>query len=148
MRAAPTPLSELRPDVPAPVEAVIARAMQKNPEARYQDAAEMARDIAQCRAVAGRSRSAAASSSSSSSASGSMDFFASTLAADSTQLIDRPPEGLGISPLFDSTAGLQRLLNAETEPPPAKPPRVRLGWLAWAAAYTLAGVGAIAIAFG
>jgi serine/threonine-protein kinase len=143
MRGQPTPLTELRPDVPPLVEQVIARAMQKNPLARYQDAAEMARDIVQCRAVVGRSRPAA-----SGAGQGPADPFAATLAADATQLIERPPEGLGISPLFDSTAGLQRLLNAEADPAPPRPPRVRLGWLAWAAAYLVAGIGAIAIAFG
>ena len=76
------------------------------------------------------------------------DPYASTLASDSTQLIDRPPEGLGLSPLFDSTAGLQRLMQGDAEPPPPARSKVRLGWLAWAAAYLLAGVGAIAIALG
>ena len=64
------------------------------------------------------------------------------------QLIERPPEGLGLSPLFDSTAGLQRLLQTEGEPAPPPRAKVRLGSLAWAAAYLLAGVGAIAIALG
>jgi serine/threonine-protein kinase len=142
MRGAPRPLGELRPDVPPAVDTVIARAMQKNPQARYQDAAEMARDLTTCRAQLSRNRAGGAATQSAS------DPYASTLASDSTQLIERPPEGLGISPLFDSTAGLQRLLQAEAEqaPPPRKP--VRLGWLAWAAAYLLAGVGAIAIALG
>ena len=143
MRSAPPPLAELRPDVPPSVEMVIARAMQKNPNERYQDANEMARDLAQCRAVAGRGRAAAGSSWQSSS-----DPYASTLASDSTQLIDRPPEGLAVSPLFDSGQGLQRLLRNEHEPLPHKQPRLRVGWLAWAAAYLLAGMGAIAIALG
>ena len=143
MRAAPVPLAELRPDIPASIDTVVARAMQKNPGARYQDAAEMARDLAQCRAVAGRGRPSGFVSS-----QVNPDFFASTLSADATQLIERPPEGLGLSPLFDSTAGFQRLLRAEPEPPPARPPRVRLGWLVWAFAYLVAGVGAIAVAFG
>ncbi|MBC5786243.1 serine/threonine protein kinase [Ramlibacter sp. USB13] len=142
MRSPPTALTELRPEVPGSVDLVIARAMQKNPNERYQDAAEMARDLTQCRAVASRSRPVA------SAAPSSSDPYASTLAADSTQLIERPPEGLGLSPLFDSTAGLQRLLRNEAEPVPQKQPRVRYGWLGWAAAYLLAGMGAIAIAFG
>ena len=143
MRSAPAPLTELRPEVPPAVEQVIARAMQKNPNERYQDAAEMARDLAQCRAVAGRARGLAATHSQS-----PVDPYASTLASDSTQLIDRPPEGLALSPLFDSTEGLQRLLRNETEPVPQKPPGLRVGWLAWALAYLLAGIGAIAIALG
>jgi serine/threonine-protein kinase len=142
MRASPVPLSEVRSEVPPSVDTVIARAMQKNPEARYQDAAEMARDLASCRSQVPRGRSAAAAGQSSS------DPYASTLASDSTQLIERPPEGLGLSPLFDSTAGLQRLLQAEAESAPPARGKVRLGRLAWAAAYLLAGVGAIAIALG
>jgi serine/threonine-protein kinase len=143
MRAPPPSLAEVRPDIPAPLELVIARAMQKNPQARYQDAAEMARDIVQCRSLVARSRPAGSSASAAPS-----DPYASTLASDSTQLIERPPEGLGLSPLFDSSAGLQRLLHPPVDEAPPKPPRVRLGWLAWAVAYLLAGAGAIAIALG
>jgi serine/threonine protein kinase len=143
MRAAPTPLSELRPDAPAALDVVIARAMHKNPQSRYQDAAEMARDIAQCRTLVARNRPASFAPS-----QGSGDAYASTLMGDSTQLIERPPEGLGLSPLFDSSVGLQRLLHSEVEPAPQAPPHVRLGWLAWSAAYLLAGMGAIAIALG
>ena len=67
---------------------------------------------------------------------------------DATQMFERAPEGLGLSPLFDSTAGLQRLLRSEVEPAPQSPPRLRPRWLAWAAAWLLAGMGAIAIALG
>lgn len=142
MRNQPKPLAELRPEVPASLELVIARAMQKNPQARYQDAAEMARDLAQCRAVLARSRSGAPA------AHGGADPFAATVIGDATQLLGGN-EGLGLSPLFDSSAGLERLMHPTeaTQPVVRKPPRVRMGWLAWAAAYLAAGVGAIAIAF-
>jgi serine/threonine-protein kinase len=143
MRSQPAPLSELRPEVPASLDLVIARAMHKNPQARYQDAAEMARDLAQCRTLIARSRGNAPA------AHGGADPFAATLVGDATQLIERGPEGLGVSPLFDSSAGLERLMQSGGDQAPIvrKPPRVRVGWLAWAAAYLLAGMGAIAIAF-
>ena len=142
MRSAPTPLTELRPELPASLDLVIARAMQKNPQARYQDAAEMARDLAQCRTLLAR-RAAAPGA-----APSSVDPYATTLVGDATQMFDRAHEGLVLSPLFDSSAGLQRLLRSETEPAPQRPPRLRMGWLAWAGAYLLAGIGAIAIALG
>ena len=40
------------------------------------------------------------------------------------------------------------MMQGDGEPPPPARSKVRLGWLAWAAAYLLAGVGAIAIALG
>jgi serine/threonine-protein kinase len=58
MHGAPPSASAANPAVPASVELVIARAMQKNPAARYQDAAEMARDLAQCRASLTRATAA------------------------------------------------------------------------------------------
>lgn len=144
MRTSPRPLAELRPEVPASLELVITRAMQKNPQARYQDAAEMARDLAQCRSLIARARAGVAAP-----AHGGADPFAATIIGDATQLVDRGPEGLGLSALFDSSAGLDRLLHPDGSTPLVvqRPPRVRAGWLAWAAAYLAAGVGAIVIAF-
>jgi serine/threonine protein kinase len=144
MRSAPTPLTQLRPDVPATLDAVIARALQKNPQARYQDAAEMARDLAQCRALVQRGRPASTAT----VAKAPVDPYAATLRGDATQLFDRVPEGLGLSPLFDSSEGLHRLLHNTVQPVPQAKPSLHLDWLAWAAAYLLAGMGAIAIALG
>jgi serine/threonine-protein kinase len=45
----PTPLSELRPDLPPELCALIHKLMAKKPEARYQSARELARDIEQLR---------------------------------------------------------------------------------------------------
>ncbi len=42
----PTPLEELRPDVPAPLLAVVRRALSKDIEARYQSAGELRNDLA------------------------------------------------------------------------------------------------------
>lgn len=141
MRAAPPVPSELRPDLPPALDAVIARAMQKNPEARYQDAAEMARDLAQCRALLVRSRAAQ-----SPGGVPPVDPYAATVVGDAAQLLEGPAEGLGISPLFDSTAALARLRLGETTVTRRRS-RMRLGWLGWGLAYLLAGIGAIALVF-
>ncbi len=45
MQVAPRPPKELNPDIPDGLQEIITRAMQKNPNKRYQSAAEMMRDI-------------------------------------------------------------------------------------------------------
>jgi len=50
----PEPLGRLRPDVPAVLEALISRCLQKDPERRFPETAELASGLA---ALAGRSRS-------------------------------------------------------------------------------------------
>ncbi len=52
VREDPIPPSELNPDIPADVDAVVLKAMAKNPANRYQSAAEMRADLV--RAAAGR----------------------------------------------------------------------------------------------
>jgi eukaryotic-like serine/threonine-protein kinase len=142
MRGTPRAPSTWRPEIPPQLEAVIARAMEKNAAARYQDAAEMARDLAQCRAMLARSRTTGSVTPSSPA-----DAFAATVIGDSTVAQDRAPEGLPLSPLFNSTEALQRLLRpAQEQGEPARRPRRRLGWLGWLFAYVLAGAGAVAIA--
>ena len=50
--AVPAPdVRSLRPDAPAPLAAVIARLLAKDPDARYQSAAGLARDLARCAAA-------------------------------------------------------------------------------------------------
>lgn len=140
MRGAPVPLSELRPDVPPSVDAVVSRAMQKNPRARYQDAAEMARDLVQCRALAARTRAA------SPGGHASVDPYAATVVGDAMPASWGMSEGLALSPLFDSTAGLRNLLQVSAGGKPQ--PALRLGWLGWSLAYLVAGAGAVYIALG
>jgi eukaryotic-like serine/threonine-protein kinase len=41
----PVPIRELRPDVPAPLEAVVMKAMRRSPTARYQSATELRQDL-------------------------------------------------------------------------------------------------------
>ncbi|HZY20208.1 MAG TPA: serine/threonine-protein kinase [Ramlibacter sp.] len=53
VQAAPVPPRERHPGVPPELEAIILRAMHKEPALRYQDAAEMAQDLARCAAALG-----------------------------------------------------------------------------------------------
>lgn len=46
----PRPLREARPDIPAEFEPIVARALQKDPTARYTSAREFLRDIEMVRA--------------------------------------------------------------------------------------------------
>ena len=41
----PPRLREIRPDLPADIEAIVSRALQKDPARRYQSAAEMVNDL-------------------------------------------------------------------------------------------------------
>jgi eukaryotic-like serine/threonine-protein kinase len=52
VREDPVPPSRIEPDIPAPVDAIVLKAMAKNPANRYQTAADMRADIE--RALAGR----------------------------------------------------------------------------------------------
>jgi serine/threonine-protein kinase len=146
MHGAPPSASAANPAVPASVERVIARAMQKNPAARYQDAAEMARDLAQCRASLTRATAARVAAL---PAEASDPFAATVVAHAATQPVPRHGEALSLapSPHFDSSAALRRWLEepvAATQPlPAARPPLGRIGWIL---AYAAAAVGAVAIA--
>jgi serine/threonine protein kinase len=139
LRETPAPMEQLRAGVPPALEQVVARAMHKNPRQRYQDAEEMARDLAQCRALLGRGPGAAASPS---------DPYAATVVGEAPVLPEGPPEGLPLATAFESGAAIARLLQPEPGRGPALRPPLRLGWLAWAAAYLVAGLGAVAIVFG
>ena len=143
----PPPPGTFRPGIPASLEIVIARAMQKNPAARYQDAAEMARDLFQCRAALTRSRGALPSVT-----SAPVDIFAGTVGGNTVTIAmppGGPPPGLAPSPAFDSTPGLQVLLqagNATLAEPPRSHVRSVRGLL-WTFAYMAAATAAVIIAF-
>lgn len=140
LRDEPAPLAQLRGEAPPALEQVVRRAMQKNPRARYQDAAELARDLAQCVALTARSTAAPAAQ--------GADPYAATVVGEASAATERAPDGLALSPLFDSGAALQRLLQPGAGDRPEVRPQRRLGWLAWTFAYLLAGAGAVAIALG
>jgi eukaryotic-like serine/threonine-protein kinase len=141
------PLSQHRTGIPTVLELVVARALQKNPEARYQDAAEMARDLAQCRVSLARARPAAPAI-----ARAPSDPYASTAPAGNEPPPLRAtadPAGLPPSPQFDSAVGLRRLLaDRSAEPPLRNPPKRDLRAVGWSLAYVAAALGALVIAFG
>jgi serine/threonine-protein kinase len=136
MHGTPVPPTQLRPGLPASIELVIARAMQKNARLRYQDAAEMARDLAQCRASLGRALAQAAAV--------AEDPFGATAPEALEQTM---PAGAGwpLAPGFDSSAGLRALSAGGA--PPARP---GLSWstTGWTCGYLLAAGAALLIAFG
>jgi serine/threonine-protein kinase len=134
------PPSQFRAGVPPALDAVIARAMQKNAAARYQDAGEMARELAQIRSALPHGVGEQAPSPS----GARVDPYAATAAIASTQAEAAPPRGLALAPEFDSSAGLESLRRRPAAAPP--PPRKSSRWLAWATAYLLATAGALAIA--
>jgi len=147
MHGTPPAPSQFRVGVPEALDAVLARAMQKNPAMRYQDAGEMARDLAQCRATITGSLGPAVPI----VVPAPADPYAQTVVgSEAPTLIPLPPatSGLSLSRQFDSTAGLQRLLEGATDGPgpAARKEATGLRWMAWSLAYLAAGVGALAIA--
>ncbi|WP_330908747.1 serine/threonine-protein kinase [Ramlibacter sp.] len=147
LHGTPPPPSQFRAGVPPALEAVIARAMQKNPAARYQDAAEMARDLAQSRTMINRTRSAAADATQTMAEPYAATMIAAAAAVALAETMVTPaPAGLSPSPDFDSAAGLRRLKEVPAEPPPKHGRQRRYGWIAWLLAYGAAGAGALAIA--
>ncbi len=150
LHGTPPPPTQFRAGVPAALDEIIARAMQKNPKARYQDASEMARDLAQCRNAIHRPRVAAPAPLPAPSAAPVDPYAATALDREDVELPDAPPvEGLVPSPAFDSSSGLQRLMEAAGDAPAAAPvPARKRPWAGWALAYVAAAAGALAIALG
>jgi serine/threonine protein kinase len=130
LHGAPTPASQANPRVPALVETVLARAMQKNAAARYQDVAEMARDLARCRAELAPGAGSATV----------VDLLVGTLPA-----VAAPP-GLAPSADFDSAAAVQRLLRGDGALLGSLPaPGGRWRRVAWVLAYVAAAGIALAL---
>ena len=77
----PTPPSRLNPDVPAPLEAIVLKALAKNPDNRYQSSDEMREDL--LRALHGQPVEATPVLS---DATGMID-----LSSDETQIVERRP---------------------------------------------------------
>jgi serine/threonine protein kinase len=149
LHGTPPPPTQFRAGVPAALDVIIARAMQKNPQARYQDASEMARELAQCRNSIHRPRAAPVAPLPAPSAAPTDPYAATALDREDVELPDAPPlEGLLPSPDFDSTSGLRRLMENLTEATPAAPPQRKAAWAGWALAYVAAAAGALAIALG
>jgi serine/threonine protein kinase len=141
MHGSPVPPTQVRPGLPASIELVITRAMQKNPRARYQDAAEMARDLAQCRATLSRARATG-------DPAAQPDPFAATAPAEAKAKATIPAGqgGWVAATGFDSSAGLRAL--AEGRPAPAGGKGLSWATTAWACGYLVAAGVALLIAFG
>jgi serine/threonine-protein kinase len=139
LKGKPVPPSQFRPGIPPELDAVIARAMQKNAAARYQDAEEMARDLAEIRATLTPTRGFAPPAT---------DPYATTVRGDAIPRLEL--EGLPPSVLFDSSVGLKRLLAATTGNEASVAGRPRRSWRAsaWAAVYLGATLAALYVAFG
>jgi serine/threonine-protein kinase len=129
LHSTPTPVSVVRPGVPATVELVVARAMQKNAAQRYQDAAEMAQDLQQCRSLLARSGT--------SRAAPGVDLFTGTDAGT-----PQPEWSLVPAAGFDSTRALKQMLAH-----PEQAQASGVSRTAWVAGYVAAAVTAVAIAF-
>jgi len=138
MHGAPVPPSQVRADLPASIELVITRATQKNPRSRYQDAGEMARDLAQCRAALGRSRAVAAAD--------PQPAAAAPHGVDVDVTVPNGEGGWPLAPGFDSSAGLRALAAGRGAPVGRQGP----SWAttAWTCGYLLAAGVALLLAFG
>jgi serine/threonine-protein kinase len=149
LHSTPPPPGQYRPGIPPALERVIARAMQKDARARYQDAAEMARELAQCRAELTRVRlHAAPAPSVSPDAQAALQGFGATatVPAGPAAHTAAAAAGLPLSPRFDSAEGLKRLRG---DRPAARaglrPAPTSLRWVGWAAAYALVAAAALAM---
>ncbi|MEJ5988916.1 serine/threonine-protein kinase [Ramlibacter sp. PS3R-8] len=128
LHSSPLPASQARPGVPASVELVIARAMHKNPQQRYQDAAEMAHDLVQCRNAVLRGGAARMD----------LDLLLASGAYPASA-----PWSLVPAAGFDASAAMKELLAAANAPAPSGV----LRRMAWFLGYAAAAAAAIALAF-
>jgi serine/threonine protein kinase len=139
MHGTPVPPSQLRAGLPASIELVITRSMQKNAASRYQDAADMARDLAQCRAALDRARAPQ-------DPAAPADPFAATGPIDPQATLPAGEGGWPLAAGFDSSAGLRSLAEGRAVDPASRGP----SWsaTAWTCGYLLAAGAALLIAFG
>jgi len=123
------PPRHLQPSLPPVIDYIIARALKKNPEERYQSAAELASDLRSCVAevaeaeVAARARPANGESTTPNNAPpaphDARDQTSRPLALSADQVALRP------SPRFDSVEGIARLA---VFPADASETKSRAGW--------------------
>ncbi|MBL0427592.1 serine/threonine-protein kinase [Ramlibacter alkalitolerans] len=138
MHGAAVPPSQLRPDLPASIELVITRAMQKNPRSRYQDAGEMAGDLAQCRAAWNRAHPSGVAPAADAAPAGSREVDVDVTVPDGQG-------GWPLAPGFDSSEGLRLLAQGHGTPARQGP---SWGVTAWTCGYLLAAGVALLVAFG
>ena len=138
LHTTPTPATRINPALPPLLDLVLARAMQKNPAARYQDAREMARDLETCRTGVAPPAPALAAP----GGAGEATVFSTTVRTDAVS----GPLSLLPSREFDSAAALEGLLKAQNEPAARSPGAPVLRQLLWPLGYAAALAGAVAIA--
>jgi eukaryotic-like serine/threonine-protein kinase len=145
---ATVPPTQVQPGLPASVELVIVRALQKNPEVRYQDAAEMARDLVQCRAALARARGLALSAPPDIDLTAPATAPAALEAEGATPALSASDAGgpWPLAPAFDPAAGLRWLAQGERAPAAAAGP----SWAGtlWVCAWLVAAAAALLLAFG
>jgi serine/threonine-protein kinase len=135
--ARPTPPSHLNPDVPEVLDLIVAKALEKTPESRYQDAAELATDLRRCAKALPRQGSSTASRSGAGvskppGAARSAQSIQATQAMAATAAAG--VLGLSASRRFDSTRALARLARPEgadralLSPSGRRPGRLRRLW--------------------
>ena len=105
------PPSHLNPAVPEVLDLVVAKALEKAPEARYQDASELAADLRRCAGAAPAEEVAPKAN---------MGSHEATAALQATQVLPSGPAAagtLGLLPWrrFDSTRALERLARPAGE---------------------------------
>jgi eukaryotic-like serine/threonine-protein kinase len=154
---AATPPSHLVPELPGVVDFIMARALKKNPDERYQSAADFARDLRAAlpeveagQALARERADAQTVPQQGPSASATTEPRTIPLRDEMLQL--RP------SPRFESGAGLARLAvpppdapgmsATQAAPMPARRRRLPLSRILLAVAYVVAFMAAVMIAFG
>ncbi len=133
MQFTPTPPSVRNPLLPDVVDLIVAKALNKGVEERYQDASDFARDLRECRntllgvasgtahlAEGGRGQPPAPN------ATRRTDKLAATKTVPASTPVEQEAKGLALSKAFDSheaTLKLAALTGAERETPkpPAKP---------------------------
>lgn len=147
LHGTPLPASSVRPDLPPALDQIIARCMEKNAAARYQDGRDLARELMEFRSTLVADGTIVGPA---------IDPFEATMAYGSgyTMTVAAPgvagPSGLVPAPGFDSTGALERLVrDVESGRPDQPEPESALDrrGRAWRWAFAVAALGAIIIAF-
>lgn len=144
--AAPRAPSSVNPAVPGMFDLIVAKALEKLPDGRYQNARDLAGDLRACRVELSDQR---ATTGASGTAPVHLELAKARGVADKTQklgatvLANMKTMQLALSRRFDSSAALQRLAA-----PPEAPSQTRKRWLADPQERTLAATIAAAIIAG
>jgi eukaryotic-like serine/threonine-protein kinase len=169
--ATPRPPSELDASLPLVLDFIVARALQKEPDARYQSAAELAADLRACRARLPGQRPSESTVRIDLDITTTVRLDAAAIEAAAREIAQSTVKSstvragelashLTLSRRFDSRAAYERLMQASiTDAAQATLPPVggRPAWNRWlyqperwalAAALATAGVAAVAIALG